>query len=818
MINAILPLRLARASRIVGQKAKNLSTLERLGFTIPKSVVVPVSVFRKQLKRQGLLPIVERLQNSNSAPELLAEIRRTLQNAPVLAELKNRLEKLLLNWQQQGVQSLAVRSSAINEDLPTFSFAGQYHTSLNVPLTVEAVVKAINEVWASAFNDSVWDYYLKNELSFKRFGMAVILQEMVDPLKAGVAFSQNPQMPESEEILVEYVEGLGKDLVDGEAEPRRIVVPRRKLTNPVSEDLPGFEKFLQDLLRLEKTVGFPVDVEWALAKNSTYYFLQFRAITALKNAVIWTNENVGEVIPDVVTPFSWSILKPITNGGYQYFLRHVGLRQKNQQLFTLYEGKVYFNHNAFQQTLQAFYLSQYLQPGISLFKKITNVGTLLYRLGRLGAFSVQLPAKIRRVTAKKLPASEIPEGWNEKRLLSELKQCLREIKKVMNVHVSCSIFAEIYYQLLDKFCKEHFPDTEMDASRLLQGIGEVESTRTARALWEIAQWIKTKPQYVEFFQQHEPSEIVEWVRDLPEGSTLKTQIEVFLETFGHASLHEFEILYPRWREDPTYVFLILKQYLTGNLNDIDVQDRLRSLETERDWNIKKAEELLKNAGKSQKILFGYLLKKAEYFSFEREVLKQRLVRLFDRLKRLVTGLNRRFFEEPDAIFYLTLDEISRVVREGSVAETLQLRINERREQRSRQLEMKHPERLKQIGDQWIPLWQSEPAEGVWSGLPCSAGVVEGRAHVLLNPEQSGDFKAGDILVTRATNPGWTPLISIAGGIVSEIGGALSHGAIIAREFGIPMVAAVKDATRLIKTGQMIRVDGQNGTIEILSKE
>ncbi|NOX87894.1 MAG: hypothetical protein GXO77_02630 [Calditrichaeota bacterium] len=814
----------------VGQKAANISFLMRKGFLVPESAFIPVKVCRAFLKECKIHGEIERLIHRVKSAEEglnlkteLAQIRQKIVTHPLGSDFENALANLAQSWKTGGIEALAVRSSAVNEDRAGHSFAGQYHSELNVPLEASAIAHAVRKVWASLFSDAVWDYCQKNRLPLPAFEMGVILQRMVNAQFAGVAFSQNPAFPEKDELLIEYVAGIGDKLVDGRVTPEELVVKREKAEagKPIDvtgkKKLPGIDEFIGELLRLERIVAEPVDVEWAFG-DGRYFFLQFRPITTLKDVVIWTNENVGEVIPDVVTPFSWSVLKPMSNGAYRYFLRNVGLKLGQRELFTLYEGKVYFNQMAFRRVLQAFYLSTYLGKGErNPFRLLKNAFKLGYLLLRLSLFLQILPRRINRIQKRKVFKRKKVDlsGADSKRLLADIKGILADLQRLMNLHIATTIFAEIFYQILDKMCRENLKVPDIDASKLLQGIGEVESTRSTRSLWVLAKWIRQNPRYREKFLNQSPDEIARWVAGLPQGEPLKEGIDLFFEEYGHGALHEFEIIYPRWREDRSYIFRSLQAYVKKSEPEFDFARRLKSMEKERRKLRRQAIDSLKIP---QKFLFGYLLKKAEYFSFEREILKQCLIMGFDRLKQNAVELNKRYFDDPQAIFYLRLDEIDQLVKNDGLKSGLLKQAAERKEERSRQMLVKHPDRLKQTGDRWIPLTEEEAPEGSLSGIPCSAGVAEGRVRVILQAERSGALQKGEILVTRATNPGWTPLMALAGGIITEIGGALSHGAIIAREFGIPMVAAVKDATGRLKDGQSIRINGQSGTIEILEKE
>ena len=823
MSRKIFDLKQVKSVREFGAKAVNLNRLLNWGFNVPLTKVLCASAFERKIVRLPELKTLKAnwLNESADLQELLQKIQNHILTLELEFDLKAELEGLIEQWQARGISYLAVRSSALSEDSQTHSYAGQFSTVLNVPIEVTAIWTAIKKVWASMFEPGGWQYILKHQLNFPELGMAVILQEMLAAEFAGVAFSGNPEPTGNNELIIEYVQGLGEQLVSGQVTPQQLKIDPLKRDDFLSENfsVKNLNGFVEEILRLEKLAGEAVDVEWAYA-NQQFYFLQFRPVTTLKNTILWTRENVGEVIPDVVTPFSWSILEPMTNNAYHFFLKRAGIRLAEKRLFTVYHGLVYFNHNAYQKLINSFYLSNYLIKGRSKWQNGLSALKFGWLLTRLLNFSRQLPGKIQKVL-----------NWQEKKFREfrqtqkSLKpgQSLRQIIKILNtlmkIHVSATILAELYYQLLDKFCHETFKNKEVDASKLLQGIGQVESVKPTLALWEIAHWISENERYRNIFITKEADELMTWWQNLPETDVLKKELNLFIEGFGYAALHEFEISYPRWREDLNYIFNTLKSYVSAADGYYSMNKQYKQTEADRRKMIKIfQQELEKDGKKVRKFLFNHLLNKAEYFSFYRESLKQKILKWLDFLRQQLILISFQYFDNKEDIFFVRIEELRQIFANKLQKEDVLFLVKQRKAEREKYLREPQPFRIKQIGQKWLPVFEEEKSGHALVGLPCSAGIAEGRACVVLDAQtQSNQFMPGDILITRATNPGWTPLMAMAGGIVTEIGGALSHGAIIAREFSIPMVAAVKDATLKIRTGQWIKVNGQTGTVEILKE-
>ncbi len=818
MSKQIFNLERARSVKKFGPKAVNLSRLLKWHFNVPATKVLSVGALREKISKIPELEHInfaaDQIQNNLSAQ--LRVIKNNILSLELDLDLQTELEILSKEWQARGITSLAVRSSARSEDSQAFSFAGQFMSVLNVPLEVEAIWQAIKTIWASLFEQEVWNYSQKNELKNLKLDMAVILQEMVPAEYAGVAFSRNPELQGGDELVIEYVQGLGEQLVSGEATPRQLKIDRTKIERSLPAEFPSdrFRHLVEEILRLEKLAGTAVDVEWAFA-NQQFFFLQFRPVTTMQNMILWTRENVGEVIPDVVTPFSWSILEPMTNNAYHFFLKKTGIRLQEKRLFNIYRGLVYFNHNAYQEMISRFYLSHYLVPGRSLWNNGWNGLKFGWLLLRLLNFSNKLPWKIQKVTVgqeKKFNSFKQKTG-------NALLQSVKILNRLMKIHISTTILAELYYQLLDKFCHEALENSEIQASKLLQGIGQIESIKPTLALWEIAHWVSENERYRQIFITKDADELIHWWENLSDSDVLKRELNLFVENFGYAALHEFEISYPRWREDLHYIFNTLKSYISTADGYYSLNKQYRQTEEDRKKMIDQLLQELEQEGKKfKKILFNYLLNKAEYFSFHREFLKQNILKWLDLLKQQLNLIGTQYFDKKEDIFFVRFDELQRLMAGKLPEEELLFLIRQRKSERENYLRERQPFQIKQIGEKWLPVLQDDSSGAALIGIPCSAGLVEGRACVILDAQKEEEqFKPGDILITRATNPGWTPLMAMAGGIVTEIGGALSHGAIIAREFSVPMVAAVPNVTQKIKTGQWIKVNGQMGTVEILKE-
>jgi len=823
----------------VGAKALNLSRLLRYGLRVPEAWFLPVSALHDFMQENRLDGHLVNLKKSSgqslkaclsAAAELRREIRLQQLQPALLAELKNFVHGLNTETAQAN---FSVRSSSINEDLEQHSFAGQYSSVLNVPPLVTSLCKNIKVVWASQWSDQIISYAFKHSLPIPAPEMGVIIQRMIRPDIAGVLFSNNPYTFNKNEMIVEYVHGLGEALVSGEETPVHLTYNRnQKILNKGKEilsktDLRAINILIDTASMLEKKTGLAVDIEWAFADGEMYY-LQMRSITNFgQTGILWTDENVGEVIPDIVTPYTWSILNPVTNNAFKMFLEKLGIKDYPAEgLFGLYKGKVYFNSTAFQQTLNRFYLSGYQGGGNDrLVEKILHRIFVPFRLFgallRFFRFSARLPRMIKEYLHGYVPKlKEISYSAKMEGVVS-YKRMARIVSlhgKTMFFHISDTILAELFYQFLKKITDRWVqPKTGFGADALLTGMGEAESALSGEALWDIAMTIKKSPRLSDIFDLPDAGQIESRLAESDEGKNILAALDGFIRRYGHGALHEFELLYPRWWEDRSYIYTNIRTYLKTEIA-LDFEGSHKKLTVQRKDNLKTALRLIPFVLKP---VFKYLYKKAAYFSGERENLKQAFIKAHSELKKhlLNTGRllqNDGILKRRDDILFLRHEEIKKYIQDIPVKDAIISELDIRRANRSRFIREEHPARMMQIGELWRPVYDEGPAgDDDLKGIGCSAGIVEGRACIILNDSQFSRLKQGDVLIAPSTNPGWTPLFVVAAAVVTEIGGALSHGAIIAREYGIPMVAAVKKATIKIKDGDRVRVNGHTGLVHIL---
>ncbi|RMH63274.1 MAG: hypothetical protein D6677_07600, partial [Calditrichaeota bacterium] len=489
----------------VGAKALNLHRLHAFGYNVPEAWFMPVQAFRDFMAENSLDGLYRELKansrlSRNKAIEAARELRRGVMQGKLPKVWLEALEEVL---PLKAGATFSVRSSSVNEDLEQNSYAGQYASLLNVPATPSALERAVLRVWASQWSDELVSYAFKNSMNIPGAEMGIVVQKMVQPRIAGVLFSYNPFTFNKNEMVLEYVQGLGEGLVSGEKTPEHLIFNRRENSFKSADNIPrdylkAFDRLVQSAVALEKKTGLAVDVEWAYGDDQLW-FLQMRAITTLgQNRIIWTDENVGEVIPDIVTPYSWSILEPITNGAFRYFLKNVGVANYPEHgLFGLYKGKVYLNHTAFNETMSRFYLSHYKpRPGrsepmvVQWLKLFLFPVRVLNALGRVTwlarSMNRRIDAHLGRHAAR-LRELRFDKKETPRTAYTRINAIMRLHHQTMAFHVSNTILAELYFQILKKLTESWCATCdEVSAEGLLAGLGEAESARSGKALWAIA--------------------------------------------------------------------------------------------------------------------------------------------------------------------------------------------------------------------------------------------------------------------------------------------------------------------------------------------
>ncbi len=866
----------------IGQKAWSLVRLGRIGLAVPPGFCITATAFKEHLEQNNLLThlkaAVDELTKTESQAKdkLLSALRQDIIEAPLAEATQHEIEE---HYHKLGADYVAVRSSGTAEDLPGHSFAGLYDTYLGVPNS-EDCIKAVKKCWASLWTLRAYEYRQRNGFDHLKIDMAVIVQSLIAAEISGVIFTVDPVTGSRSSVVIEACFGLGDVLVSSKVEPDRFVVDKKNLkllyekisnkkimslldeNGTVTEQTLSEEKSISRTLdnkqikhlaklaaKVEAGFGCPQDIEWA-ARGSETFFLQSRPITTIPKEKswmerqVWSNMAAQEVLPDVVTPATLSIIDSFGEAMFDPLLRELCMDRGTHPYYDVLAGRVYFNANIWLAVIRALpVINKYdftddigSEPGLREIVEIEKTMTaedlpdlnfnrfkffLKIPLLLLGS----LTSTTKRGNTIIAQAKKMNEKWHgvdPTQLTTE--QIIENCKGI--IADFCSVLGKALYLFrvmatypaLEIVCSRWLPEELQCAKRLLAGLGDMEDANSGLDLWRLALAANANPQLRDIILSNDDWQTIS--RRLTEtepGNEFLARWNEFMDRHGHHCRAEIELFNARWVETPDYILSLLGSYVhsIGKTNPLENHKKLQE---QREQLTKKCLRSLRNPLK--RLLFNHLLFRAQRGSVFRENIKCEIVRLLTVMRIMLLELGARLHAEslirdPEDIFFLRIEEIEPVI-EGKAGFNVAATITERRAEYDYWQTITPPGTIVGRFDpqQTAPAPLETDAE-VLKGLAVSAGVVTGKARVILRADVQQQLLSGEILVAPFTDPGWTPYFVPAAAVVMDQGSMLSHGSIVAREYGIPAVVNVGSATKIIKTGQKIQVDGDRGLVRIL---
>jgi phosphohistidine swiveling domain-containing protein len=774
-------------------------------------------------------------------------------------------ETQLLEWVEKELQGeyFAVRSSANLEDGEEQSFAGVFTTKLFVAKA--DLLKAVGDVAKAKNSHTVAAYVAQNKIDAHDLRLSIIIQEMIAAEVSGVSFSCNPLKPYKKEIIVSSVFGLGEGLVSGELNADHFTFYKNQWKSEVADkekqlifsgktleyqELPDEQRPKETLnesqlieikdavLQLEKTHDSPQDVEFCFALNKLY-ILQSRPITTIdKNAehIIWDNSNIIESYPGITSPFTFSFILAIYESVYKNFALLLGVSPKQikanaavfAEMLGHINGRVYYqliNWYKALAMLPAYQLNaQYMenmmgvseplgvefklkaQPGklASVFQVIKTVVRILWMNYRLPKIKAKFTARVNTIIAdyKKIDYSNlgVKEIWVD----------YQEFKTVLvsqwSPPLANDLLAMIYFGSLQKICTNwlHLPQLH---TQLVVGKYAVKSVLPAKLLSEICKKAEDEG-LMESIRNQRESETWEKVQARVFGETGKL-IAKYIALYGDRSVGELKLENETFTQNPEAFISILKSYKITSKSNLNANSKVKPLD------LKVYSE---NLSFVKRIVFEHVVNKSAQLVSDRENLR------FDRT--LAFGIIRKFMweigkkMEQDAalsnfkdVFYLKEQElnnwISKKLNNAQIAEIIKVR-----KVAFNQFETlpTPPERVHQYKGNYDLEAEHKIAVDGLKGIPCCAGIVEGKIRIVSKPEDVKSLE-GDILVTSSTDPGWITIFQSASAILVERGSTLSHAAIVSREMGIPCIVGIKGITQALKTGDRVKMNGLTGIVE-----
>ena len=823
----------------VGGKGANLGELARIdGIRVPDGFCVTTDAFREIARDHGAL-----LDDASA--------RRVIEDTPMPPAVAGAIAERIATLGES--HAYAVRSSATAEDLPTASFAGQHDTDLNVVGT-ERVLAQVRRCWASLFADRAIAYRRQNGIDHRRVQMAVVIQRMVFPQVAGILFTADPVTSNRRVSSIDASFGLGEAVVSGRvnADTYRVrdgaiidrkvstkklmMVPatgggthERAIAPECQNDQTLTDAQLVELERLGRSIeahfGRPQDIEWCLA-GGELFVVQSRPITTLYPIPDVTDQaphvyiSVGhqQMMTDTMRPLGlsfWLMTTPAsmrTAGGRLFVDVAPLLASPARAAVVDTLGQDPLIKDALTTILDRGFVppsDRPVAPG-GVFgppPAIDNDPAIV--AGLIERSQASIAAMQREIETASGPA-----------LFDFILRDLQELKKhLFEPQSSAAIRAAMGATAwINDHVKQWLGDTNA-ADTLSQSAPNNTTSEMGLALLDVADAIRPYPQVVAYLQHARDATFFAGLAPLDGGPEARAALGAFLDKYGMRCAGEIDVTRTRWAESPTtLVPLILgnvKMFAPGESRRRFEQGRRDALAKERDV-LDRLRQLPDGAQKAdeteQKIsllrnFIGYreypkYAMVQRYFEYRKAILRQ--------AKRLAS---ERVIRDVEDVYFLTFAELREVERTGALDPRI---VDERTDAYAFYDKLTPPRVMTSEGEIVTGSYKREhlPA-GALVGLPVSTGVIEGRARVITRMEDAS-LDAGDILVTTFTDPSWTPLFVSIKGLVTEVGGLMTHGAVIAREYGLPAVVGVEGATKRIADGQRIRVNGTDGYVELLA--
>lgn len=851
---------------LVGGKGLHLGELSKIeGIQVPEGFCVTTVGYQKAIEQNETYhALLDRLtllktEDRDQISEISRKIRQTIMEAAIPSDVAKAVAHHLSQLGEE--HAYAVRSSATAEDLPHASFAGQQDTYLNI-IGIDAILHHIRKCWASLFTDRAVIYRMQNGFDHRQVYLSVIVQRMVFPQASGIVFTADPMTGSRKLLSIDASFGLGEALVsglvsadgykvrDGQIVDKRIAAktlaiygrkeggtetrqidPDRQKTQTLTD-----EQILQLASigrQIEAYFGQPQDIEWCLA-HDTFYIVQSRPITTLY---------------------------PIPEATDQE--NRVYLSVGHQQMMT----------DPIKPLGLSFYLLTTPAPmrtaGGRLFVDVTSrlaspAGReALLNMGQTDPlFKDALMTVIERDFIKLLPNDENKPGKSNKRmpfagsqaptdsdpaivsdLIKRTQASIEELKQTIQTKSGADLFNFILEDIQQQLKKILFdPQSSgvimaaMNAfswinEKMNEWLGEKNAADTLSqsvpgnitsemglALMDVADVIRPYPEVIHYLQHVKEDRFLDELVQFDGGQEAQDAVHSFLSKYGMRCAGEIDITRTRWSEKP----ITLVPMILSNIKNFEPNASKRKFEQGRQEALNKEQELLERLKQlpdgDQKVKeTKRMIDLVRNFMGYREYPKYGMINRYFIYKQALLKeagqlVQAGVIHDKEDIYYLTFEELHEAVRTKKLDDQI---ISQRKDEYRLYEKLTPPRVITSDGEMITGEYKRDhlPTDAI-AGLPVSSGVIEGRARVILSLEDA-DLEEGDILVTAFTDPSWTPLFVSIKGLVTEVGGLMTHGAVIAREYGLPAVVGVENATKLIKDGQRIRVHGTEGYIEIL---
>jgi pyruvate,water dikinase len=858
-----------RPLKLVGGKGFHLGELSQIqDIRVPGGFCVTTAGYRIAVeKNRSVRVLLDRLnqlraQDIEQIGAVSREIQQRLIETPIPIEVEREVARALSRFGEE--HAFAVRSSATAEDLPHASFAGQHDTYLNL-IGLEAILRHIRRCWASLFTERAVMYRMKQGIGHDHVSMSVIVQRMVFPEASGILFTADPLTGNRKIVTIDAGFGLGEALVSGLASADQYRVREEEIIDKRIADkklaicsraeggtetrlLDPAEQRAQTLTdrqilqlsrigkRIEAYFGQPQDIEWCLADDA-FYIVQSRPITTLfpipeandSSNRVYVSVGHQQMMTDPIKPLGLSFFlmttrAPMRTAGGRLFV------DVTQMLASPDSRETVINNLGQSDPLIKDALTTVIERGDFIqslpddhHEQHPGKGNHGGQTARFQALPGVDPALIHELMARMQALNEATEQTIRSKSGTELfdfiQEDIRELQQMLAVPQSMGVImaainaAKWLNEKMDEWLGE-----KNAADTLSQSVPNNITSEMGLALLDVADAIRPYPAVIDYLRQVEDDNFLDGLDTFEGGKEARNAIRAYLHKYGMRCSGEIDLTKPRWSEQPSALIPLI----LNNIKNFESGESKRRFEQGRQEAAKKEQTLLERLkhlpdgerkAEETKRMIDMLRNCIGYREFPKYAMIQRYFvykqALLSEAERLVQAGVIREIEE---VYFLTFEEFRHVVQTKALDDRI---IRKRKEEYQLYEQLTPPRVITSDGECLNGKYYRDhlPADAL-AGLPVSSGVVEGRARVVLKMEDA-DLEDGDILVTTYTDPSWTPLFVTIKGLVTEVGGLMTHGAVIAREYGLPAVVGVADAVKRIQDGQRIRVNGTEGYVEFV---
>jgi rifampicin phosphotransferase len=854
---------------VVGGKGANLGEIIKVeGTRVPDGFCISTEAFKRII---GETPSINELldqlsllkvEDRNKISELSGEIRRLIEGIAIPEDIHEELARHLYRLGEEN--AYAVRSSATAEDLPTASFAGQQDTYLNI-IGKEAILKHVNKCWASLYTERAVTYRIQNGFDHRRVHLAVVVQRMIFSQAAGILFTADPVTSNRKISSIDASFGLGEALVSGlvnadvyKVRNGKVIAKKistKKLAVFASEDGGTKEQEIEperqnrqaltdeQILRLEhmgrkieEHFNHPQDIEWCLV-DGTFYIVQSRPITTLfpipeandQENHVYVSVGHQQMMTDPLKPLGLSFFRltaarPMDRAGGRLFVdiaKDLASPAKRDMIVNVLGKADPLIRDALMTILERGDFVKSLPNDIEEPSSSKgNQGMSPARFQTLNDYDPQIVSDL--VESSQRSIDELRREIQTKsgsvlfdfilEDIEKLKKSLSDPRSFGVIMTAMNASSWINEKMMDWLGEKNAADM------LSQSVPNNITSEMGLELLDVADVIRPHREVIDYLQHAKDERFLDELVHFDGGQESRDAIYAYLDKYGMRCAGEIDITKPRWGEKPT----ILVPMILGNIKNFEPNASHRKFEQGRQEALDKEQEILERLkplpegeqkAKETKRMIGLVRNLSGYREYPKYgivsryfVYKQALLKEAERL------VQAEVIHEKEDIYFLAFEELHDVVHTNELDYQI---ISKRKDEYKSYEKLTPPRVITSDGEIVAGEYKREnlPA-GAIVGLPVSSGVIEGRARVILNLEDAV-LEEGDILVTSFTDPSWTPLFVSIKGLVTEVGGLMTHGAVIAREYGLPAVVGVENATKMISDGQRIRVNGTEGYVEIL---